>query len=71
MSKDIKLLLLAGVGVAFLAWGVAYYQQFGALVGTTTSGYGNVIRALEPMNMPQADQAPNASLGSAPYGSYT
>ena len=52
MSKDIKLLLLAAVGLGFFAWGLAYSKQFGNLVGSTTTGYGNVVKALEPPNMP-------------------
>jgi hypothetical protein len=51
LSKDIKLLLLAGVGIGFFAWALAYSQQFGQLVSSSTEGYGNVVRALEPPNM--------------------
>lgn len=63
MSKDVKLLLLAGVGIAFFAWGLAYSQQFGNLVTSATSGYGNVVKALEPP--PSALQQ---SFNSAPIG---
>ncbi len=48
MSKDIKLLLLAGVGIAFFAWALKFAGPFGQLVNSTTSGYGNVVKALEP-----------------------
>lgn len=48
MSKDVKMLLVAAVGLGFFVWGLAYASQFGQLVSSTTQGYGNVVRALEP-----------------------
>jgi hypothetical protein len=62
MSKDIKLLLLAGVGIGFFAWALAYSNQFGTLVGSTTQGYGNVVKALEP---------PSGAGGFNPSGAIT
>jgi len=48
MKDDIRMLLVAGVGVAFLAWAVANTGAIGSLVQTSVSGYGGVIHALEP-----------------------
>lgn len=62
MSKDVKLLILAAVGIGFFAWGLAYAPAFGQLVSSSTNGYGNVVRALEPPSMG------GSSFGSQPMG---
>lgn len=67
MSKDIKLLLLAGVGIGFFAWALAYSNQFATLVGSTTQGYGNVVKALGPGGSPGAFQ----STGGVTAGGYS
>jgi len=75
MSKDVKLLLLAAVGLGFFAWGLAYSGAFGNLVNAGTSGYGNVVHALEPpaSALQQASQIsynPNYGTGTS-IGSVT
>lgn len=70
MSKDIKMLLLAGVGIGFFAWGLMYSQQFGQLVSASTNGYGNVVRALEPPGMGGASSF-NSGGGISNPGGYS
>lgn len=66
MSKDVKMLILAAVGIGFFAWGLTYASQFGQLVQSTTSGYGNVVKALEPASMGNNVGANTMLSGSSP-----
>lgn len=67
MSKDVKMLILAAVGIGFFAWGLAYSQQFGQLVSSSTQGYGNVVKALEPPSMTQGfNSQPIGMTGTSP-----
>jgi len=51
MNADIRFLLVAGVGIALLAWGVAYYGPIGHLTQTGVEGYTGLVRGLEPPSM--------------------
>lgn len=51
MSSDVRLLIMAAIGLGFFAWALSYSSQFGTLVSSTTGGYSNVVRALEPPSM--------------------
>jgi hypothetical protein len=66
MSQDVRLLLVAAVGIGVLAWCVSYSSQIGNLVTTSTTGYGNIVKALEPNSggMQTASTAPSVPSGA-------
>lgn len=51
MNKDVKILIVGAIGIGFFAWALTYADKFNTLVTSTTQGYGNVVKALEPGNM--------------------
>jgi hypothetical protein len=48
MKADFRMILLLGVGIVALGWGVTYYQPIAQLVGTGTNGYLTMVHGLEP-----------------------
>ena len=48
MNQDIKILLIGAVGIGFFAWMLLNAPAFGQIVSSSTQGYGNVVKALQP-----------------------
>lgn len=51
MNADLRLILVASIGIAFLAWGVAYYKPIGALGMSGAQDYTTFLRGLEPASL--------------------
>jgi hypothetical protein len=48
VSGDVRILIVGAVGIGIFAWALLNAGPFGQLVSSSTQGYGNIVRALQP-----------------------